>query len=215
MSENHSTKYGCLTVLSKRGEGGRTLCFCRCDCGTEREFREDRIKAGRIKSCGCKRSRVGRTHGYCRGDGAKSRVYRVWASMLSRCNDQNSKSYPSYGGRGIVTCERWQGPNGFPTFLADMGEPPDGTSIDRIDNAGNYEPGNCRWATRKEQQRNTRRNRNVTCWGRTQSVAAWAEEMGLEHQTICERLKRGWTPERTLTTPSLKPQMKNLKRYGG
>jgi hypothetical protein len=163
MSADHSNqmaeaeKHGCLTVLSKWRDGKKYWCRCRCDCGRETKARADRLKAGRTVSCGCKRSRIGRTHGFCRGDGHKSRVYRAWASMLSRCSDPKHKSYPDYGGRGIRVCERWKGKDGFPSFLNDMGEPPAGLSIDRIDNDGNYEPTNCRWATRSQQQRNKRK----------------------------------------------------------
>lgn len=218
MSETNFTKelpqekYGMLVVLRKRRDGNRVKCFCRCVCGTEREFREDKIKSGRIISCGCKRSSIGGTHGYCRGDGAKKASYRAWGSMLSRCNNNNHKSYGDYGARGIRVCERWSGKQGYPNFLADMGEPSYGMSLDRIDNDGNYEPNNCRWATRKTQQRNTRRNFLLTHNGETLSISEWAERLEVSDVAIRCRLKRGWSVERAVTTPTLKPEMKNLSK---
>lgn len=149
-------KFGYLTVIAILPcRKTKSMVLCRCDCGVEKPYYRERVKSGRIVSCGCKRSRVGRTHGGCRGK-KLSRVYRTWASMISRCTNARHKSYGSYGGRGIKVCDRWQGANGFPNFFADMGEPLPDLSIDRIDNDGDYEPVNCRWATRSQQQRNKR-----------------------------------------------------------
>lgn len=173
---------------------------CRCECGVEKEIREDRLRDGAI-SCGCKRSRIGRTHGHCRGNGAKSRIYQAWASMLSRCNNPNHQSYMDYGQRGIKVCERWQGADGYPNFLADMGEPTEAQSLDRIDNDGGYTPENCRWATKKEQARNRRDTRCITYNGRTQSLVSWAEECGVNPVTIANRIRRGWPIERAVTAP--------------
>jgi hypothetical protein len=118
--------------------------------------------------------------------------------MHQRCNNPEHPNYSHYGGRGITVCERWNHPI---AFLADMGHPPEGMSIDRIDNDGNYEPGNCRWATQEQQNENTRRARYVTWQGRTQTVKAWAKELDMSPRRIHDRLRRGWSVERTLTTP--------------
>ena len=128
-----------------------------------------------------------------------TRLYQVWAGMHSRCYSPTSPSFDYYGGRGIQVCKRW---NNVLNFLEDMGHPPQGMSIDRINNDGNYTPENCRWATQEEQNSNTSRNCYVTWRGREQTIKAWAMELDLNPRSISERLKRGWTVERALTTPT-------------
>lgn len=113
----------------------------------------------------------------------------VWRGMRDRCNNEKAASYPSYGGRGIAVCKRWN--DSFEAFLADMGERPEGRSIDRIDNDGNYEPGNCRWATQKEQARNTRSNVLYDYEGERVCVAELAERCGLEPAVLRRRLELG------------------------
>ncbi|MDE1138152.1 MAG: hypothetical protein PW999_00565 [Paraburkholderia tropica] len=119
--------------------------------------------------------------------------------MRSRCTNPGDISYQRYGARGISVCERW---DNFENFLADMGpRPTNSHSLEREDNNGNYEPGNCRWATAIEQSRNTRRNRMLTFDGRTQCVAKWADEIGIHRLTLQRRLRLGWSVEKTLSTP--------------
>jgi hypothetical protein len=125
-------------------------------------------------------------------------VYGIWRAMHQRCRNPQNASYADYGGRGITICERWNHPI---AFLADMGHPPEGMTLGRIDNDGNYEPSNCRWETQEQQNENTRRNRYVTWQGRTQTAKAWAKELDIEPRKISERLRRGWSVERALTTP--------------
>lgn len=129
-------------------------------------------------------------------NGKSSKTFQVWHDMIRRCRSKNRKDYCRYGGRGIDVCDRWLK---FENFLADMGEKPDGMSIDRKDNNGNYEPGNCRWATSIEQSANKRNNVLLTYLGKTQHVAAWASETGIKHSTIRKRISKGWTIERALT----------------
>lgn len=120
--------------------------------------------------------------------------------MLDRCRNHNNSDFFYYGGRGIKVCDRWK--NSFENFLEDMGERPKRTSIDRIDNNGNYEPGNCRWATKKEQNNNQRSNINLTFNGKTQTTAQWADELGMNSGTVRYRVnKLGWSAEKALTTP--------------
>lgn len=124
-------------------------------------------------------------------------IYYIWQLMLARCYSASRSNYHRYGGRGITVCARWR--RSFEAFLADMGERPPGMSLDRIDNNGNYEPGNCRWATRKQQARNTRANRLITHDGKTQTAMEWCEEYGLNFRTFTNRLDRdGRTVEEAL-----------------
>jgi hypothetical protein len=120
--------------------------------------------------------------------------------MIQRCENTKSRNYPKYGARGITVCQRWRGEQGFQAFMADMGPRPSANhSIDRKDNNGNYEPGNCSWATRVQQARNKRTSVVLTVEGQSGTVAEWAERMGIGRSTIKERLRRGWSPERALS----------------
>ncbi len=185
-------KYGHLVVLESQGR----YRICRCDCGTIKKVRIDHLRSGATVSCGC----IGRansaaakvTHGM-----TNTHAYKVWCWMLRRCkNDKDA----AYGGRGIVICERWR--DSFEAFYADMGNPPEGKSLDRIDVNGNYEPRNCRWANRKEQARNTRRNTYLALNGYTATIAEWSEITGLKPSTICVRLYTlGWSVEDVFTVP--------------
>ena len=126
-------------------------------------------------------------------------VYRVWRTMLARCENPSNEKFPAYGGRGIKVCERW---HDFVAFLVDMGERPSAThSIDRIDVNGDYEPSNCRWATPVEQARNTRANRVVTYDGIEAPLAAHCERLGLDYKRVHGRLARGWPVDRAFNEP--------------
>jgi hypothetical protein len=123
--------------------------------------------------------------------------------MRERCFDPSVRQYPNYGGRGIVVCDRWR--YSFENFKADMGQPPTREhSVDRIDNDGNYEPGNCRWATTLEQSRNKRTNVVITAFGETKIVTDWMKDprCKIGRFAVDRRLKKGWTPEEALTCPS-------------
>lgn len=137
-----------------------------------------------------------------------SREYSTWCAMKNRCKNATHAQYPQYGGRGIYVCDRWL--NSFENFLADMG-PRLGGSIDRIDNDGPYEPGNCRWASRSEQARNKRSSRRLTANGETRSMAEWAELSGLKLKTIHRRLEQGWTEQDAVTVPVI-TQRKGIPR---
>lgn len=131
------------------------------------------------------------THGM-----TKTRAFKTWLSMLGRCSPR-SKVWERYAGRSVVVCERWKT---FENFLADMGEPPDGLTLDRIDNDGNYEPGNCRWATYAEQARNRRTNRLLTHNGETMCVTDWARRIGISRTALHRRIDvLGWPVGRALT----------------
>lgn len=129
---------------------------------------------------------LNRSHGM-----SKTRTYRIWCGMWKRCTDKTCTHYERYGGRGISVCERWRD---FSLFYADMGAVPDGCSIDRFpNNDGNYEPGNCRWATRVQQARNTRTNRVMSLNGESLTLVEWAERAGVTLNAMHLRLKKGWS----------------------
>lgn len=122
--------------------------------------------------------------------------YRTWVSMRQRCYDKNHDAYRKYGGRGITVCDRWN--ESFLAFYADMGPRPVGTTLDRVDNNGSYSPSNCRWTTRREQSRNTRRTIRMTIDGDQVSAIDIAEKNGIEHTKFHGRIRYGWTPEQAV-----------------
>lgn len=154
--------YERLTVIEHIGpsKNGSVRWLCQCECGNTKIVRGDSLANGNTKSCGCLQKDIARethtTHGHIRTD-KRSREYLTWSGMKARCTNPKASNYKHYGERGITICETWL--NSFKQFLEDMGERPENTSIDRIDNDGNYEPDNCRWATAAEQRSNQRRNK--------------------------------------------------------
>jgi len=133
--------------------------------------------------------------------------YRVWQTMRLRCHEPTNPAFPNYGGRGITVCDRWR--NSVETFIADMGPKPSAKhEIDRIDNNRGYEPGNCRWVLRSENDRNRRSNRLITYQGETLAMVAWCERLGLTPTAVAKRLRAGWTVEKALETP-VRPKAPN------
>lgn len=122
--------------------------------------------------------------------------------MVQRCTNKNRPDFASYGGRGITVCEKWRA--SFAAFLADMGEKPEGTSLDRINNNRGYEPGNCRWATKHQQMQNTRGTRLLTFNGETMGINAWAHRLGINKESLRGRFKRGWPIEKALTQGAMR-----------
>jgi hypothetical protein len=179
----------------ERRKNGHTVYACRCDCGTEVEATCSNLKSAHTQSCGClmreRTSAANKRHGM-----GGTRIYRVWSQMMQRCYKPYAKNYKWYGARGITVDARW---HDFANFYADMGEAPAGMTLDRERVNEPYGPCNCRWASWGDQANNNRRNRRVTHDGRTQTVAQWARELGVQPEAIGRRLRRGWSVERAFT----------------
>lgn len=195
--------FGRLTVLYRAGTKNTFATWqVRCSCGIEKTVCGHELRTGRTVSCGCYLREIKRadwlTHGM-----SHTPTWRSWDAMVQRCTRPADPSWARYGGAGIQVCKRWLGEQGFANFLADMGERPDGSTLDRFPNrAGNYRPGNCRWATAVEQNNNKRSNRQITFRGRTQTLAQWARELGARPGTLARRLDNyGWPVEEALGRP--------------
>lgn len=188
-------------TFSHRDKNGKQVWQFECECGNKVTLPLSQVKSGNTKSCGCLRREMiiekNTIHGFSqRRD--ESKTYMIWKRMKGRCSNKNVKEYKNYGGRGIEVCERW---NDFAKFLEDMGERPEGMSIDRIDNNKGYSPDNCQWASRKTQNSNKRNNVLMTSHGITLTAKAWSEKLGISYQTLMSRIRYGWTHERILSEP--------------
>jgi hypothetical protein len=201
------SRFGRLTVLGcTDAPTGRTGKYyeCRCECGRLVVVAGMALRATRgTRSCGCLRHdrsvEVNTTHGGTLG-GRRSPEFSVWMNMIQRCTNPRHKNFHRYGGRGITVCDRWL--NSFEAFFSDMGSRPAGTSIDRIDSNGNYEPGNCRWVTQREQVLNTCRARWYVYRGRSYRMHDLVKLSGLTVEQLKGRLKRGWSVEAAMETPT-------------
>lgn len=192
-----------LTVTAhddQRSKPGKHYWLCDCSCGHKTSVEGCKLKSGHTKSCGCfqieSRVNTNLKHGCSKGyDGRNSgtKEYLCWRNVRGRCQNKNDRFYPDYGGRGIEVCSKWN--NSFEAFLSDMGLAPSPKhSIDRIDNNGNYEPGNCRWATSLEQANNNRANHFIEINGETKTVADWARALGIKYPCLLARIKQGRDP---------------------
>lgn len=176
-------RFGRLLVISRASNvDGRTAWSCRCDCGVLSTVSSSGLRHKGTQSCGCLIIEKATKHGHNR-PGKRSRTYSAWVNLRERCANPKNRFFADYGGRGISYDERW---NSFTAFLEDMGECPDGMSIDRIDNDKGYSKENCRWAT-PDQQANNKRD-NVVFEGKT--LAQWSDFYGVHRQTIYSRFYR-------------------------
>lgn len=195
-------RFGRLVVVGAEGvklkKGSSRYWECLCDCGSTKFVRQDHLIKGKIVSCKCfwKQRLVDRAkHGAARS-GRWTPEYKIWMGMLSRCNNPNRKAYPTYGGRGIKVCDRWRD---FENFLSDMGPRPSPVhSIDRLNPNGNYEPGNCRWATSKEQGSTRRDNRRIKYRGSEIMLSELVRASGVPHATLSRYLDQGLSAEQAI-----------------
>lgn len=196
-------RFGRLTAIGPVGKNKKGVVWlCRCDCGNTVTPLTNHLASGNTKSCGCLQKEIAvrrnTTHGM-----TKHPIHQIWISIIQRCANPKDRSYANYGGRGIAICDEWR--HNFKTFhdyvsqLSHCGE--EGYTLDRINNSLGYSPGNLRFATRVEQNRNQRKNVMITHNGKTQCLAAWATELDVSRATLNARLRRGWSIERALTTP--------------
>lgn len=180
---------------------GASAWWCLCDCGKRVYARSTDLRRADSQSCGCATGKLiaaaNTTHGKSR-----SPIYGVWKAMMDRCYNPRRPNFADYGGRGITVCARWRI---FTQFYADMGDCPRGHSLERRNNHKGYSPANCYWATRVEQGNNMRSNRLLTFNGQEKTMANWARETGHPPLRILQRLQRGWSVERALTTPKVIP----------
>jgi hypothetical protein len=189
------SRFGRLAVTSLvLVEYGKWGAVCQCDCGTiTNPILVYQLRSGARKCCGCL---VRERRASAKSPHVKTQVWRAWGSIRYRCSEK-SQDYKYYAARGIKVCDRWQS---FENFYADMGDPPPGCSIDRIDNDKGYEPGNCRWATAKEQAVNRCTTVLITFNGETHCIAEWASIKGMHKTLLRNRITR-WGVERALTEP--------------
>lgn len=188
-------RFGNLVVLNEDStyKGGKSKWNCVCDCGKEKAILACHLRSGKILSCGCYRKKINaethKTHGMAQKAGVRSKVYSTWASMISRCKNPVGDFYAQYGGRGIQVCERWRT---FENFYADMGDKPEGHSIERIDVNGNYEPSNCRWANNYDQSLNKTNTIWVNVNGEVLPMMKVCEMVDIPYRVALNRKKMGW-----------------------
>lgn len=189
-------RFGRWTVLGfDRREIDKYYWHVMCDCGTQKSILSNSLLRGLSTSCGCHANEVRTKHGM-----STSRVYGIWNGIISRCEKGNASPH-LYKDRGIKICDNWR--NSFENFYADMGDPPSELhQIDRINNNGNYEPGNCRWVLSRDNNRNKRSNHFIEFNGKTQCLMDWCIELGFKFTTLAHRInKLHWPIEKAITTP--------------
>lgn len=174
--------------------------LCECDCGKRLVIRFKSLRSGNSRSCGCWRiERIKKSKLVHGASSKRTKTYGIWSGMLFRCNNPTHKNYKYYGARGIKVCERWQGKSGFINFLADMGECPEGMSLDRYpDKNGNYEPPDCRWTTPEDQANNTRRNVLIWTGENYVTMAQFARAFGIPYSHF-----NNWYRRQKMTIPEI------------
>ena len=178
---------------------GRSRWICKCACGTLKEISGTTLTAGISKSCGCYARDLASIRSSTVGGLSRNRTYVAWYNMIRRCTVESGKSkgVKNYFQRGITVCDEWL--SSFENFFQDMGECPEGLSLDRIDNDGNYNQLNCRWATRDQQQNNKTTTLFLEFKGEKKSLTDWAKEINISQKTLWNRIDRGWSVQDALT----------------
>lgn len=180
------SRFGRLEVLGESHRDGKILFWkCKCDCGVEFSARAQSLRNGVTTHCGCSVDRSGSANGNWRHGMKQSRAYNTWMAMRERCENEKSTSYKNYGDKGVSVCEEWRD---FLVFYRDMGAPPKGASIERIDNSKGYSKANCKWGTRTEQNRNTSRVRRIKAHGIVMTMPEWAALSGVKYSALYKRL---------------------------
>lgn len=198
ISELIGKQFGRLTIIGP-SDRGKSFVEVMCSCGTKKSITTGTVTRGIVRSCGCLNSEMSRARRLTHGE-SLAPLYKVWRSMISRCENPNVEAYEWYGKVGITVCQRWR--NSYEAFRDDMGHPPfKGASIDRIDGSKGYEPGNLKWSTYSEQMRNKRTTNLVTHAGETMCMQDWAEKLGINRDTLDRRIAKGWSIEKALSTP--------------
>lgn len=182
-------KFGRWTVISLvTGRKNNTKFLCKCVCGKEKEVFSNTLREGESESCGCLQKELlasrNTTHGM-----TYTSIYRVWAAMIQRCDNPKNKNYPGYGGRGITVCKAWHKFENFYAWAMANGYR-EGLEIERMNNNGNYEPENCKWATRTEQNNNSRHNRIIEFDGQKKTLTEWAKELNIYPSSLHGRLRK-------------------------
>lgn len=196
--------FGKLTVATYAGKKRNAHCWnCVCECGGTWSGPAHKIRSGHVRSCGCAQA-ICILKYPCRKKYPLE--FQSLAAAIKRCTVPTDAAYPRYGGRGITVCDRWMHGDGVRSglecFVEDMGRRPPNLTLDRVTNDGHYEPGNCRWATDKEQSNNRRSNVLITFRGVTKNATQWAEEMDIHRVTIVRRHNAGWPPDLLFSKPN-------------
>ena len=208
-------KFGKLTIIgvSHKNGSGKNYAKCKCECGNIIDVLPNSLFNNESKSCGCSKlnnpmlaNNKSTSSGNYKDGRTKHLLYGTWKQMINRCENPKSKHYDRYGGRGIKVCDEWHDFWSFVKWSDSIGGKPNGYTLDRIDNDGNYCPENCRLADWGTQMSNKSSNRYITYNGKTQTIHQWSIDIGLNEQTLTNRINRGWSIERALTT---KPNIGN------
>lgn len=211
----HKNKVTILGPTGNKNCSGKSLWYCRCDCGKEFIAVGSNVKSGNTRSCGChnlqrirEQGLSNKTHGLSNSD-----EYHIWRGIKQRCRNPNNKDYHRYGARGIDILDEWF--ESFESFYNYLGpRPSEQHSVERIDNHGDYEPGNVKWATQKEQSNNTRSNHLIELNGNIKTITEWEKESPVSRVTINRRLQEGWNVEEAIfLEPNTKRKTQQPRRF--